>query len=108
MPNGGKYDGALGVLGAIEVARTLAESNHTLRHPLELIIFTNEEGTRFHRWLLGSRAMAGLLEPEDYNAVDDEGVSIEQRLADVGGDLQRIDQAPPLPRGTGRLFRASH
>ena len=65
VPNGGKYDGALGVLGAIEVAQTLAENSHTLRHPLEIIIFTNEEGTRFHRWLLGSRAMSGLLEPED-------------------------------------------
>ena len=104
VPNGGKYDGALGVLGAIEVARTLAESNHTLRHPLELIIFTNEEGTRFHRWLLGSRAMAGLLEPEDYNAVDDEGVSIEQRLADVGGDLQRIDQARRYPGELAAYF----
>ena len=93
VPNGGKYDGALGVLGAIEVAQTLAEQGHTLRHPLEIIIFTNEEGTRFHRWLLGSRAMAGLLEPEDYTAVDDEGVSLERRLADIGGDLQRIDQA---------------
>ena len=93
VPNGGKYDGALGVLGAVEVARTLAESNRPLRHPLEIIIFTNEEGTRFHRWLLGSRAMAGLLEPEDYTAVDDEGVSLEQRLAGIGGDLSRIDQA---------------
>ena len=91
-------------MGAIEVARTLAESNHTLRHPLELIIFTNEEGTRFHRWLLGSRAMAGLLEPEDYNAVDDEGVSIEQRLADVGGDLQRIDQARRYPGELAAYF----
>ncbi len=97
VPNGGKYDGALGVLGAIEVAQTLAEKGQSLRHPLEIIVFTNEEGTRFHRWLLGSRAMAGLLEPEDYTAVDDEGVSIERRLADVGGDLARIDQARRYP-----------
>ena len=104
VPNGGKYDGALGVLGAIEVAQTLAEGGHTLRHPLEIIIFTNEEGTRFHRWLLGSRAMAGLLDPEDYDAVDDEGVSIEQRLADVGGDLSRIDQARRYPGELAAYF----
>ena len=104
VPNGGKYDGALGVLGAVEVARTLAENAHTLRHPLELIIFTNEEGTRFHRWLLGSRAMAGLLEPEDYNAVDEEGVGIEQRLADIGGDLSRIDQARRYPGELAAYF----
>ncbi|MDE2844552.1 MAG: M20 family metallo-hydrolase [Chloroflexota bacterium] len=104
VPNGGKYDGALGVLGAVEVARALAENAHTLRHPLELIIFTNEEGTRFHRWLLGSRAMAGLLEAEDYDAVDDEGVGIEQRLADIGGDLSRIDQARRYPGELAAYF----
>ena len=104
VPHGGKYDGALGVLGAIEVAQTLAENSRTLRHPLEIIIFTNEEGTRFHRWLLGSRAMAGLLEPEDYTAVDDEGVSLEQRLADIGGDLQRIDQARRYPGELAAYF----
>ncbi|MDE2779077.1 MAG: M20 family metallo-hydrolase [Chloroflexota bacterium] len=104
VPNGGKYDGALGVLGAVEVARTLAENAHTLRHSLELIIFTNEEGTRFHRWLLGSRAMAGLLEAEDYDAVDEEGVGIEQRLADIGGDLSRIDQARRYPGELAAYF----
>ena len=104
VPNGGKYDGALGVLGAIEVAQTLAENGHSLRHPLEIIIFTNEEGTRFHRWLLGSRAMSGLLEPEDYDAVDDEGVSLERRLADIGGDLQRIDQARRYPGELAAYF----
>ncbi len=97
VPNGGKYDGALGVLGAIEAAQTLAENSRRLRHPLEIIIFTNEEGTRFHRWLLGSRSMAGLLEPEDYTAVDQEGVSLERRLSDIGGDLSRIDQARRYP-----------
>ena len=104
VPNGGKYDGALGVLGAIEVARTLTEASRTLRHPLEIIIFTNEEGTRFHRWLLGSRAMAGLLEPEDYDAVDDDGVTLERRLADVGGDLSRIDQARRYPGELAAYF----
>ncbi len=97
VPNGGKYDGALGVMGAIEVVQTLADHSYALRHPVEVIIFTNEEGTRFHRWLLGSRAMAGLLEPEDYTAVDDEGVSLAARLADIGGDLARIDQARRYP-----------
>ena len=104
VPLGGKYDGALGVLGAVEVGQTLAENRITLRHPLEIIIFTNEEGTRFHRWLLGSRAMAGLLEPEDYTAVDDEGVSLERRLADVGGDLQKIDQARRYPGELAAYF----
>ncbi len=67
---------------------------------MEALVFTNEEGTRYHRWLLGSRAMAGLLEPADLTAVDDEGVPISARLADIGGDLMRIGEAQ---RGPGDL-----
>ena len=97
VPSGGKYDGALGVMGAIECARTLADNSITLRHPVETIVFTNEEGTRIHRWLVGSRAMAGLLEPEDLNAVDDEGVHLRARMADIGGNLSRIAEAVRKP-----------
>ena len=93
VPNGGKYDGALGVLGAIEAVRTLADQGIELRHPVEVLVFTNEEGTRFRRWLFGSRAMAGLLEDEDRTAVDDEGVLMSDRLADIGGSMSRVQQA---------------
>ncbi len=93
VPSGGKYDGALGVMAAIEAVQTLADNRVTLRHPVEALVLTNEEGTRFHRWLIGSRAMAGLLEPEDLTAVDDEGVHLSVRLADIGGDLSRIEEA---------------
>ena len=93
VPLGGKYDGALGVMGAIEVVKTLAEYGHVTRHPIEAIVFTNEEGTRFHRWLIGSRAMAGMLEPEDLAAVDADGVTLTQRMGDIGGDLYRVGEA---------------
>jgi N-carbamoyl-L-amino-acid hydrolase len=104
VPSGGKYDGALGVLAAVECLRTLAGRRHILRHPAEALVFTNEEGTRFHRWLIGSRAMAGLLEPEDLAAVDDEGVSLSSRLADIGGDLSRIDEARRSPGDLAAYF----
>ncbi|PKB81808.1 MAG: hypothetical protein BZY88_05780 [SAR202 cluster bacterium Io17-Chloro-G9] len=100
VPSGGKYDGALGVLAAIECAQALSDSGSSLRHPLEVLVFTNEEGTRYHRWLLGSRAMAGLLEPADLTAVDDEGVPLSARLPEIGGDLSRIGEAQ---RGPGDL-----
>ena len=93
VPNGGKYDGALGVLGAIEAVQTLADQRIELRHPVEVLVFTNEEGTRFRRWLFGSRAMAGLLEEEDRTAVDDEGVLMSARLAGIGGNMNRVHQA---------------
>src|SRR6185312_3247828 len=56
VPEGGNYDGDVGSLGAIEVAQTLAENNLTTRHPLEVVIFQNEEGG-----LIGSEAMIGVL-----------------------------------------------
>ena len=93
VPNGGKYDGALGVLGAIEAVQTLTDQGIELRHPVEVLVFTNEEGTRFKRWLFGSRAMAGLLEEEDQTAVDDEGVLMSSRLGDIGGNMSRVYQA---------------
>ena len=100
VPKGGKYDGALGVMAAIEVMRTLKEQGHQTRHPVEVINFTNEEGTRFHRWLVGSRSMSGLLEQEDLDAVDDDGHGLGPCLADIGGDMSRIDEAV---RKTGDL-----
>jgi N-carbamoyl-L-amino-acid hydrolase len=100
VPKGGKYDGALGVMASIEVLRTLEEQGHQTRHPVEVIDFTNEEGTRFHRWLVGSRSMAGQLEQEDLDAVDDDGHGLGPCLSDIGGDLSRIDEAV---RGSGEL-----
>ena len=93
VPNGGKYDGALGVLGAVEAVRTLTDQRIELRHPVEVLVFTNEEGTQFRRWLFGSRAMAGLLEEEDRIAVDDGGVLLSARLASIGGNMSRVQQA---------------
>ena len=94
VPNGGKFDGALGVMGAIEVAQTLEDTKTKLHHPIEIVVFTNEEGTRFKRWLFGSRAMAGLLEPDDETAADDEGIPMSSRLGDIGGNMLQISRAP--------------
>ena len=97
VPAGGQYDGALGVIAAIEVVQSIADAGQTTRHPLEVMIFTNEEGTSFHRWLLGSRAVAGLWQPEDYAAVADDGATLTSRLPDIGGNISRIDEARRRP-----------
>ena len=104
VPKGGKYDGALGVMGAIEVIRTLEEQGHRTRHPLEVIDFANEEGARFHRWLVGSRSMSGLLEQEDLDALDDDGLSLGPCIADIGGDLSRIGEAVRSPGELAAYF----
>jgi len=59
VPHGGKFDGAMGVLGAIECVQVLAENGVKTRHPLEVIVFTDEEGG-----LIGSKAIIGTLTSE--------------------------------------------
>jgi ureidoglycolate amidohydrolase len=64
IPNAGKYDGVVGVLGAIEAIRTLKKNDFQPRRPIELIVFTAEEPTRFGIGCLGSRLLGGALSPK--------------------------------------------
>lgn len=60
VPDGGKYDGAFGCVGALEVIEELTQQKEQLRHPLEIIVFADEEGVRFGKGLSGSNAISGL------------------------------------------------
>jgi len=93
VPNGGKYDGAAGVVIALEVARALTESGQTLRHPLELVVFRAEEPSPFGMSTFGSRALAGRLRPEELDALDARGKTVREALRSVGGDPDRIGEA---------------
>jgi len=64
IPNAGKFDGVVGVLGAIEAIRALKKSSYQPRRAIELIIFTAEEPTRFGIGCIGSRLLSGVLSPE--------------------------------------------
>ena len=81
VPEGGNYDGVVGSMGAIEVAHTLAEKKVTLRHPLEVVIFQNEEGG-----LIGSRAMDGELTERELDLVSRSGKTIREGIRFIGGD----------------------
>jgi beta-ureidopropionase / N-carbamoyl-L-amino-acid hydrolase len=100
VPNGGRFDGALGVAAALEVLRTVKESGHDLAHHLEAISFTDEEGT----WsgLLGSSALAGHLTPDDFEAIETGYKGFMERFAAAGltvpGAL-RSRRAPGSIRG---------
>jgi len=87
VPEGGNYDGVVGSLGAIEVAQTLAESKVTLRHPLEVVIFQNEEGG-----LIGSRAMDGELTEKELDLVSRSGKTIREGIKFIGGDPARLGE----------------
>jgi N-carbamoyl-L-amino-acid hydrolase len=87
VPDGGKYDGALGVLGAIECAQILHENNIQTKHPLEVIVFTDEEGG-----LVGSRAMTGTLTPDALELISHSGKTVRQGIIDLGGDPKKLDR----------------
>lgn len=87
VPEGGNYDGVVGSMGAIEVAQTLAENKITLRHPLEVVIFQNEEGG-----LIGSRAMNGELTEKELDLVSRSGKTIREGLKFIGGDTSRLSE----------------
>src|SRR5690242_16468555 len=87
VPEGGNYDGVVGSMGAIEVAQTLAENNVTLRHPLEVVIFQNEEGG-----LIGSRAMDGELTEKELDLVSRSGKTIRDGIKFIGGDPTRLNE----------------
>jgi N-carbamoyl-L-amino-acid hydrolase len=87
VPEGGNYDGVVGSMGAIEVAQTLAEQNLTLRHPLEVVIFQNEEGG-----LIGSRAMDGELTEKELDLVSRSGKTIREGIKFIGGDPARLNE----------------
>jgi beta-ureidopropionase / N-carbamoyl-L-amino-acid hydrolase len=85
VPEGGNYDGDVGSLGAIEVAQTLAENNVTTRHPLEVVIFQNEEGG-----LIGSAAISGMLTEKELDLVSRSGKTIREGIKFIGGDPTKI------------------
>src|SRR6185503_14545037 len=87
VPGGGNYDGDVGSLSAIEIARTFGEQGIVTRHPLEIVVWQNEEGG-----LIGSRAVSGQLEASELKNVTSSGKTIEQGIAFIGGDPSKLDQ----------------
>jgi len=85
QPSGGKFDGALGVIAGLEVMRTLHDLNIQTEAPIELVNWTDEEGSRFGHSLMGSGTWAGIFPLEKtYNLRDAEGVRVEDALGAIG------------------------
>lgn len=92
VPAGGNYDGQVGVVAAIETARALHEAGVPTRHPLEVVVWQNEEGG-----LIGSKAFAGLLEPAVLAETSASGYPIGEGIGRIGGDVARLDEAVAAP-----------
>jgi N-carbamoyl-L-amino-acid hydrolase len=99
QPTGGKFDGVFGVLSALEVVRTLNDHSYETDVPLEIAVWTNEEGSRFAPAMIASGVFAGVF-TEDYgmSRADLDGKTI-------GEELERIGYRGELPCG-GRRFKA--
>ncbi|MGH9319391.1 MAG: Zn-dependent hydrolase [Vicinamibacteria bacterium] len=96
VPHGGNFDGPVGSLAAIEIGHSLRDSGIETRHPLEVVVFTNEENGK-----TGSRAMAGELTGEELSLPSHTEKSIGEGIAFLGGDLDRIDE---VRRRSGDVF----
>jgi beta-ureidopropionase / N-carbamoyl-L-amino-acid hydrolase len=92
VPEGGNYDGNVGSMTAIEVAHTLAERGIALRHPIEVAIWSNEEGG-----LYGSRAVSGQLEPAELDQLSRSGRTIRDGITFLGGDPARLAEVRRRP-----------
>jgi beta-ureidopropionase / N-carbamoyl-L-amino-acid hydrolase len=92
VPGGGNYDGDVGVIGAIEVAQTLKERGVRLKHPLEVVVFADEEGGT-----VGSFAMIGQLQPAALELMTHSGKTIRDGIRAIGGDPDNIRRAQRMP-----------
>ncbi len=107
IPNAGRFDGTVGVLGGLEAIRALARAGYRPRRSIELVIFTSEEPTRFGIGCLGSRLLSGLLDPAVAARYKDrEGVSVDQARSIAGfeGPLSTVR----LPPGYYSAFVEMH
>jgi N-carbamoyl-L-amino-acid hydrolase len=107
IPNAGKYDGVVGVLGGLEAIRALQRSGFRPRHSIELLVFTSEEPTRFGIGCLGSRLLSGTLSSDAARQLTDkEDKTVEQvrRAAGFSGELETVK----LPQNYYQAFVELH
>ena len=101
QPSGGRFDGAYGVMAGLEVVRALNDAGIVTRAPLEVISWTNEEGSRFTPVMMGSGVFAGVFTLEHALAQKDtEGVSVREALERIGY------AGPAKPHRLGAYFEA--
>lgn len=98
VPKGGNFDGDVGTMGALEVMLTLRDEKAVTRHPLEMVVWSNEEGVHYGRGLFGSRAASRGPDPGELEDRDDQGVTLADWLKRYGLNPARIAEARLDPR----------
>lgn len=91
VPLGGRFDGVVGVVAAIEVARAFAQRDRPLSHELRVVAFAAEEGARFGQACIGSKAVAGHAGPRDLDRLrDKDGITAAEALRDLDRDPRQV------------------
>jgi N-carbamoyl-L-amino-acid hydrolase len=98
VPKGGNFDGDMGSMGALEVMLTLADEKAVTRHPLQMVIWSNEEGVHFGKGIFGSRMATRGPEPGELEAKDEEGVTLAEWLRRYGRDPSQMASARLDPK----------
>jgi allantoate deiminase len=105
VPTAGRFDGIVGVVGALEVGRVLAEQRVALKHPYEVVIYPEEEGSRFGAVLTGSKAWVGELSPQQLaTMVDRQGTSYLTAMEAHGLKATDLEQHRFNPRRAKALL----
>jgi len=108
VPNGGRYDGTLGVMAAIEVIHWIYKKEICHRHPIELVVFVAEESSRFNIATVGSKALAGNLSVSKLKSHKDaNGISLYDALLQRGYEPDRLETAI-LPPEKAKAFVELH
>lgn len=104
VPEGGIFDGTLGSLGALEVMTTLGAEDRQTRHPLEMVIWADEEGVHFGQGLFGSRAATAGPKRGELDLTGDDGRSLAEWLERYGQNPREIDRAVIDPKNVTAYF----
>jgi N-carbamoyl-L-amino-acid hydrolase len=107
IPNAGKYDGVVGVVGGLEAIRALQRSGFRPRHSIELLVFTSEEPTRFGIGCLGSRLLSGTLSPDAAHKLKDKDEASLEDVRRNSGFAENLEQVK-LPVGYYQAFVELH
>jgi N-carbamoyl-L-amino-acid hydrolase len=93
VPGGGNFDGDVGALGALEVMLSLRDEKAATRHPLEMVVWSNEEGVHYGKGLFGSRAATRGPDPGELEEKDEQGTPLSEWLRRYGVNPRRIAEA---------------
>ncbi|WP_270180215.1 Zn-dependent hydrolase [Alkalihalobacillus sp. CinArs1] len=107
QPYGGRFDGTAGALGAIEVIHTMKDNGIKPKRTIEVICFSDEEGSRFNKGVFGVRALVGMLEEGELEREDKSGVSRREALKEFGVETD-LKESPVYQKGDIEAFLELH